>query len=153
MDKSNLETTRHGNGSTLVHLSDTIYSLFLPSHLPTSKSIAAEVLSNLNAQLHIKHFPHLIRWFSSWGFFSSEGRHHQCGRGEHGTPEASQPRRHTQEWGWGTIHDVQWNKTYLLLSKVGIQNHTSAIATNVEASLSEPHNLHHGDFCVVLKKM
>ena len=89
MDESNLEASRHGNSSTLVHLSDTIYHLFLPTHSPTSKSVAAEVLSNLN------------------DFFSSEGRHHQCGRGEHGTPEASQPRRHTQEWGWGTIHEEQ----------------------------------------------
>ena len=34
--------------------------------------------------------------------------------------------------------------THLLLLEVRIENNAGAIASDVEAGLSEPHNLHHG---------
>lgn len=47
--------------------------------------------------------------------------------------------------GVGALGRLQPNrKAHLLLLEVGIQHHTRSIATNVEASLSEPHNFHHG---------
>ena len=94
-----------------------------------------------------------IRSFSSWGFFSSEGTRHQCDRGEHATPEASPPRRHTQEWGSGTTRLLAIRNQYLLLLEVGIQHHTRSVASDIEASLSKPHNFHHDDCWVVVKEI
>lgn len=44
MHKGNLETSRHGNGGSLVHLAHTVL-----------KAVAAEVLAQLDAQLPINH--------------------------------------------------------------------------------------------------
>ena len=94
-----------------------------------------------------------IRSFSSWGFFSSEGTRRQCDRGEHATPEASPPRRHTQEWDLGTTHSFSTGITYLLLLEVGVQHDTRSVASDIEASLSKPHNFHHDDCWVVVKEI
>lgn len=43
--------------------------------------------------------------------------------------------------------------SYLFLLEIGIQNNTSSIASNIEASLTKPHNLHHGVLFVSKKRM
>ena len=95
----------------------------------------------------------ILRSFSSSDFFSSEGTHRRYDRGEHATPTASPPRRHTQEWGSGTICLLSIRNHYLLLLEVGIQHDTRSVASDIEASLSKPHNFHHDDCWVVAKEI
>ena len=63
MHKGNLETSRHGNGGTLVHLAHTVL-----------KAVAAEVLAQLDAQLPINHVKEANTFVRILGFLLIKGK-------------------------------------------------------------------------------
>ena len=63
MHKSNLETSRHGNGGTLVHLAHAVL-----------KTVAAEVLAKLDAQLPITHTRIVLTFVRILGFLLIRGK-------------------------------------------------------------------------------